>query len=90
MFLILCLIIRADEYNQDLLDDKKWVDEYSATDDGELAKTANELLGSVNDPKLTESEVSYLGMMYLLLLLEAAHEDDKTHQGALLCMEGVF
>ncbi len=45
----------------DALDDKKWMDEYKDKDAShsasELAKTANELLAGVDDPKLNQSEV---------------------------------
>ncbi|CAH1774268.1 unnamed protein product [Owenia fusiformis] len=44
----------AQEYEKDLLDDTKWVDEYKT--DNELSRTANDLLGSVDDPKFSNSE----------------------------------
>ena len=40
-----------------MLDDKKWADEFKDTDKDALAKTAQDLLASVDDPKLTNSEV---------------------------------
>lgn len=40
-----------------MLDDTKWVDDYSNQDD-ELAKTAKDLLSNVTDPKLVNSDVS--------------------------------
>ena len=39
------------------MDDKKWMDEYKETNPSELAETANDLLATVDDPKLTNSEV---------------------------------
>ena len=50
-----------EEYGKDLLDDKAWVDEYTAQDSTDLAKTASDLLGTVNDPKLNNSEVGPFG-----------------------------
>lgn len=35
----------------------KWIEEYNPQEDSELAKTANELLGTVDDPKFSNSEV---------------------------------
>uniref|UniRef100_A0A0B7A4R4 Uncharacterized protein n=1 Tax=Arion vulgaris TaxID=1028688 RepID=A0A0B7A4R4_9EUPU len=47
----------SSEYEKELLDDTKWVDEYSLhRDDQELEKTANALLGTITDPKINESE----------------------------------
>lgn len=34
----------------------KWLEEYNPQEDSELAKTANELLGTVDDPKFSNSE----------------------------------
>ena len=48
-----------DEYSKDVLDDSKWVDEFQ-NQDGDLEKTANSLLGSIDDPKLINSEVAAL------------------------------
>lgn len=38
-------------------DGSKWLAEYNPQEDSELAKTANELLGTVDDPKFSETEV---------------------------------
>ncbi|XP_068242629.1 peroxisomal targeting signal 1 receptor-like [Palaemon carinicauda] len=53
----------AHEYlKENFLDDassaeaSKWVQEYNPQEDSELAKTANELLGTVDDPKFHNSE----------------------------------
>ncbi|CAG5136051.1 unnamed protein product, partial [Candidula unifasciata] len=47
----------SSEYEKELLDDTKWVDEYSLhQSDKELEQTANALLGSITDPKINESE----------------------------------
>lgn len=46
-------------FRSDELDDKKWMNEYKETDPSELAKTAKDLLAGVDDPKLTNSEVSF-------------------------------
>ncbi|XP_064103344.1 peroxisomal targeting signal 1 receptor-like [Macrobrachium nipponense] len=53
----------AHEYlNENFLDDassteaSKWVEEYNPQEDSELAKTANELLGTVDDPKFHNTE----------------------------------
>lgn len=35
----------------------KWLEEYNPQEDSELAKTANELLGTVDDPKFSDTEV---------------------------------
>lgn len=40
-----------------MLDDTKWIDEYSTQDD-DLAKTAKDFLSNVTDPKLANSEVN--------------------------------
>lgn len=37
----------------------KWVHEYNPQEDSELAKTANEILGTVDDPKFSNTEVGY-------------------------------
>jgi hypothetical protein len=47
---------RTEEYEKEALDDTKWIDEYSTQDD-DIAKTAQELLSNVTDPKLANSEV---------------------------------
>ncbi|KAK3865884.1 hypothetical protein Pcinc_028534 [Petrolisthes cinctipes] len=53
----------AQEYLGDTLIDEipsadasKWLAEYNPQEDSELAKTANELLGTVDDPKFSETE----------------------------------
>ncbi|XP_012946150.1 peroxisomal targeting signal 1 receptor [Aplysia californica] len=47
----------SSEFSQELLDDTRWVDEFSKTArDTELEDTANALLGAVNDPKINNSE----------------------------------
>ncbi|XP_062589853.1 peroxisomal targeting signal 1 receptor-like isoform X2 [Saccostrea cucullata] len=46
----------TEEYEKEVLDDTKWIDEYSAQDD-DLAKTAKDLLNNVSDPKLANSEL---------------------------------
>lgn len=48
---------REEEFKE--LDDTKWVDEFSSDKEKsqELSDTAKELLGSVNDPKFSNSEV---------------------------------
>jgi len=48
----------STEFEKDLLDNTKWVDEFStkSAHDKELEDTANALLGSVNDPKINNSE----------------------------------
>lgn len=48
---------RTEEYDKEVLDDTKWIDEYSTQDD-DLAKTAKDLLSNVTDPKLANSEVN--------------------------------
>ncbi len=56
---------RSDEFEGELLDDKKWVDEFKAETDSDLANTANDLLSNVNDPKLANSEVNnYYSVIY--------------------------
>lgn len=48
--------------SDDIIDDTsrgeatKWLEEYNPQEDSELAKTANELLGTVDDPKFSDSE----------------------------------
>ncbi|XP_061189708.1 peroxisomal targeting signal 1 receptor-like isoform X2 [Saccostrea echinata] len=46
----------TEEYEKEVLDDTKWIDEYSTQDD-DLAKTAKDLLNNVTDPKLANSEL---------------------------------
>ncbi|KAK7016221.1 PEX5-related protein [Halocaridina rubra] len=53
----------AHEYlNDTFIDDassadaSKWIEEYNPQEDSELAKTANELLGTVDDPKFSNTE----------------------------------
>ncbi|XP_046369763.2 peroxisomal targeting signal 1 receptor-like isoform X1 [Haliotis rufescens] len=48
----------SEQYEREQLDDTKWIDEYqSANSQGaDLEKTANDLIGSVDDPKFTNSE----------------------------------
>ncbi|XP_042872405.1 peroxisomal targeting signal 1 receptor-like isoform X1 [Penaeus japonicus] len=53
----------AHEYlNDSLLDEaasseaSKWLEEYNPQEDSELARTANELLGTVDDPKFSNTE----------------------------------
>jgi len=48
----------SSEFSKEVLDDTKWVDEFTtATDrDRDLEDTANALLGSINDPKINNSE----------------------------------
>lgn len=50
---------REEEFGE--LDDSKWVDDFSSEreQNKELSDTAKELLGSVNDPKFSNSEVSH-------------------------------
>ncbi len=55
---IFCDYSRSEEFEHSQLDDKKWMDEYKQSNPSELSKTANELLGTINDPKLTSSEVN--------------------------------
>ena len=55
---LFCEYFRSEEFEHSQLDDKKWMDEYKQTNPSELSKTANELLGTINDPKLTNSEVN--------------------------------
>lgn len=38
----------------------KWLEEYNPQEDSELARTANELLGTVDDPKFSNTEVGWL------------------------------
>ncbi|XP_041377756.1 peroxisomal targeting signal 1 receptor-like isoform X2 [Gigantopelta aegis] len=45
----------VDEYSKEVLDDSKWIDEFQAQD-ADLEKTANSLLGSIDDPKFINSE----------------------------------
>lgn len=45
----------TEEYDKEVLDDTKWIDEYSTQDD-DLAKTAKDFLSNVTDPKLANSE----------------------------------
>lgn len=47
---------RVDEYDTQF-SNPKWVEEYKGEED-ELAKTANELLGTIDNPKFNNSEVS--------------------------------
>ena len=58
MFFKRCIFssIREAEYNNSLLDDKKWVDDFKEDED-QLKKTAQHLIGTVDDPKFSESEV---------------------------------
>ncbi|XP_067658624.1 peroxisomal targeting signal 1 receptor-like isoform X2 [Haliotis asinina] len=44
----------SEQYEREQLDDTKWIDEYHQSSD--LEKTANDLLGSVDDPKFSNSE----------------------------------
>ncbi|XP_059143327.1 peroxisomal targeting signal 1 receptor-like [Physella acuta] len=47
----------ASEFEKDLLDDTKWVDDFTKqTDETELKNTAKALLESIDDPQITESE----------------------------------
>lgn len=48
---------RTEKYDKEVLDDTKWIDEYSTQDD-DLAKTAKDFLSNVTDPKLANSEVN--------------------------------
>ncbi|ESO91295.1 hypothetical protein LOTGIDRAFT_209637 [Lottia gigantea] len=47
-----------EEHNQNILDDTKWIDEYhtQATRDGDLDKTASDLLSNLDDPKFANSQ----------------------------------
>lgn len=47
----------------------KWLEEYNPQEDSELAKTANELLGTVDDPKFSDSEVGQNMPLSIYLLL---------------------
>ncbi|KAL5014307.1 hypothetical protein ScPMuIL_008577 [Solemya velum] len=51
-------VFRAAEFESEKLDDTKWIDDYKqkTAADSELADTANDLLASVDHPKLTNSE----------------------------------
>ncbi|XP_069164338.1 peroxisomal targeting signal 1 receptor-like [Procambarus clarkii] len=68
----------AHEYlNENLLDEaasaeaSKWVEEYNPQEDSELARTANELLGTVDDPKFSNTEF----MSFIKKLGEGAKSD---------------
>jgi len=53
-------IFRTEEYEKEvLLDDAKWVDDFTSQqmDDQNLSQTAKQLVDSVQDPKLANSEV---------------------------------
>ena len=51
------MFFRHEEFANDL-QKNKWADELQAETDGELAKVASELLDSVKDPKLVNTDVS--------------------------------
>ncbi|KAK8737694.1 hypothetical protein OTU49_004197 [Cherax quadricarinatus] len=68
----------AHEYlSETLLDEaasaeaSKWVEEYNPQEDSELARTANELLGTVDDPKFSNTEF----MSFIKILGEGAKTD---------------
>ncbi|XP_071529417.1 peroxisomal targeting signal 1 receptor-like [Panulirus ornatus] len=68
----------AHEYlNDNLLDEaasaeaSKWLEEYNPQEDSELARTANELLGTVDDPKFSNTEF----MKFIKKLGEGAKTD---------------
>ncbi|KAK3594429.1 hypothetical protein CHS0354_000250 [Potamilus streckersoni] len=48
------------DLSHELLDDTKWIDDFhiQKIEEDELARTANQLLSSVNDPKFSESETT--------------------------------
>jgi len=47
---------RAEGTEREILDDSKWIDDYQGNE-GDLQKTAKDLLDGVDDPKLNSSEV---------------------------------
>ncbi|KAK6177753.1 hypothetical protein SNE40_015794 [Patella caerulea] len=48
----------AEDYNKEILDDTKWIDEYQThtARDGNLEKTATEILNGLDDPKFSNSQ----------------------------------
>ena len=53
-----CQSAHREASEKEILDDTKWIDDFqNQQGDDELAKTANEFLSTVDDPKLTNSEV---------------------------------
>lgn len=62
------------------MDDTKWLDEFSSEreQNKDLSDTAKELLGSVNDPKFSNSEVSMINLSnyyYAFVFVEIRFSD---------------
>ena len=46
------------------LDEVQWVDQYRPSEDTELQRTADQILGSVDDPTFSGSEVGPLHLLF--------------------------